>query len=347
MYALRPATTKDLDILLALALEQGVRQASLAKTKEALLLNLERSQQAFQVASNEPHTIEQDLISNEPISPLFWVIIYQENVIGSIAIETNQGIKEPYYSYRRDTLINASYRLKVKQNIPVLYQSHELTRFVQLHSITLLPEHRNAQAISLVLQAPLLYVAEHSHLFTPTLLIEFPGFKDERGQSPLWNDLGQNFFQMTLEHACYHASIENKALIAQLMPDYPVYQNLLSRTCQSTLGEPQQDLLDYYQIMLKEGFKPSQHLDIFDGGPCLLATQKNLYSVQQNARLRSEQFKHHNIDEIVMNTDKSSPKALLLMAEQALSSATLNQHLACSNDTWLRVVPAHSGEGKL
>ena len=328
MYLLRPSQMNDSNRILALAQQQGVRQAGLPKTNEALSHCIQQSEESFRVSN----TIKNQL----------WVLetLEQNSIVGTIAVEACTGQAEPFYSYRRETLINASYRLKVKEEIPVLYQSHELAGCTQIHSMTLLPEHRNQAALCTMIQGVLLYIAEYSQSYCPKLLIEFPGFKDERGHSPLWNDLGQHFFQMTLEQACFHASIEDKALIAQLMPNHPLYQNLLSSTCQSTLGEPQQDLSDYYQLFMLEGFTPSQHVDIFDGGPCLVCDTRTNFSVNENRRIKLADYSPPDMPHIIAS-NRQDAKALYIDPSIKKPLSYLQNQLALSEQDWLRWVPAH------
>ena len=332
MYSLRPAKQTDISDILTLACEQGSCHASLPKTDEAIRSVIQTSEDAFRNPSDQP-----SLTGN-----YFWVLSKESAIVGTIAIEAFTGQKEPFYSYRRETLINASYRLKVKQSIPVLYQSHELAGYSQLHSITLHPKHRTSSTIALLIQGVILYISEHPENFSSKLLIEFPGCKDERGDSPLWNDLGLHFFQMSLKQACYHASVEDKALIAQLMPNHPLYENLLSSTSQSTLGEPQQDLDDYYQSFIREGFRPSNHIDIFDGGPCLTCQSSNSWSQQENARTRLDVLPVLSHETIVMNVNKEQPIVVLVGVEQRDNAiATLN----LSPSSWIRWVPINTEEG--
>jgi arginine N-succinyltransferase len=353
MYSLRPAKQSDLDTILLLARQQGVRQASLPKEALHLKHFIQQSEEAFRQPSNALPSSGQALKAEALASNYLWVLCHSDDesqepsVVGTLAIEPYTGQKEPFYSYRQETLINASYRLKVKQDIPVLYQSHELAGLSQLHGITLLPEHRTNQAICLLIQGALLYMSEHNELFCPTLLIEFPGFKDERGQSPLWKDLGQHFFQMTLEQACYHASIEDKALIAQLMPNHPLYKNLLSNTTQATLGEPQQDLLDYYQVFLREGFTPSQHVDIFDGGPCLICNNNSGHTFNENARTRLTHMPSMAQPCIIMNTQKHHPIAIYYHNDHPWNLDLIGNALNSTSQDWVRFVPTHPGEESL
>lgn len=341
MYSLRPAKPSDITAILPLANEQGARHASLPKTTQSLRSFIQTSEDSFRTPKGQ----------TAQSGNYFWVLTDQDQVVGTIAIEAFTGQKEPFYSYRRETLINASYRLKVKQSIPVLYQSHELAGYSQLHSITLASEHRNPRAIAFLIQGILLFIAEHASYFSDRLLFEFPGFKDERGESPLWNDLGQHFFQMSLKEACYHASIEDKALIAQLMPNQPLYENLLSNTTQSTLGEPQQDLADYYQAFISEGFRPSNHIDIFDGGPCLTCFTSSLWTKQESARTRLTGLPENHTDTIAMNTSKEHPLILLLPQHQP----DFIQPLNLTSKEWIRWVTLntegmsehHQGEGVL
>jgi arginine N-succinyltransferase len=338
MYLFRPAAQNDVDSILQLAKHQGARQASFPKTHQQLSLHIQESEAAFRLPKLNLRSKQETVHDTQHY---FWVILHEDQVIGSIAIEASTGSKEPFYSYRRETLINASYRLKVKERIPVLYRSHELTGYSQLYAITLLPEYRNHEAICLLIQGAMNYMTTHPDLFCPSVLIEFPGFKNEKGESPLWTDLGQHFFKMPLEQACFHASTEDKALIAQLMPDHPLYENLLSETCQTTLGEPQQDLNDYFQLLIREGLNQTQHIDIFDGGPCLASRISNTHTFNESARIKLHDFTESVSPMIISNSHRHLPASISLTENDRGSVHLLKRLLAVNDNDWIRWSPMH------
>lgn len=334
MYRVRAINLQDTHDLESLTATTGTTQACLPKTPASIHQWIKCSIDSFnhKISQSDGHLMQ----DNKPERHYVWGLEYIDNkdkrIVGCIAVEAITGAPEPFYSYRRETLINASYRLKVKQDIPVLYQSHELANYSHIYAFTVDKTHRTQDNLCLLLQAILLYISEYPNRFSNKLLVEFPGFKDERGLSPLWQDLGQHFFQMNLEQACWHASQEDKALIAQLMPNHPLYENLLNETAQNTLGVPQQDLLDYFEVFKQEGFLPSNHIDIFDGGPCLICNTQQSWSIQQSARVKFGRQTEFTKPHIV--ADISAHKPMTIRATNLADTEALK----LDNDQWLRSV---------
>lgn len=118
--------------------------------------------------------------------------------------------------------------------------------------------------------------------FANTVISEIRGVTDEQGNSPFWDSLGRHFFSMDFDRADRLTSMTNKAFIADLMPQYPVYVPLLSEEAQDVIGVPHDDAILPYSLLEDEGFHPQGYIDIFDGGPTLECQARMIRTVRDS-----------------------------------------------------------------
>ena len=97
------------------------------------------------------------------------------------------------------------------------------------------------------------------------------GVSDENGRSPFWEWLEAHFFSMDFPTADYLTGIGNKVFIAELMPKYPIYVNLLSQEAQNVIGKVHKKTEPALRLLQEEGFSCRGYVDIFDGGPTVEA----------------------------------------------------------------------------
>jgi arginine N-succinyltransferase len=70
----------------------------------------------------------------------------------------------------------------------------------------------------------------------------------------------------------------NRTLIVELMPHYPVYVPLLPGPAQAAMGQIHPSGQLAFDLLTEEGFEADEYVDIFDGGPILLAHKNALRS---------------------------------------------------------------------
>jgi arginine N-succinyltransferase len=105
---------------------------------------------------------------------------------------------------------------------------------------------------------------------------------DAAGESPFWNALGRKFFQMDfLDAERVIEGARNRTLIVEIMPPYPVYVPLLPGDAQAAMGQIHPDSTLAYELLADEGFEADEYVDIFDGGPILLAHKNSLRTLQK------------------------------------------------------------------
>ena len=119
----------------------------------------------------------------------------------------------------------------------------------------------------------------HRHRFANRILAELRGVIDDRGGSPFWDGVAGRFFGMTFQEADYFNAINGNQFIADLMPKHPVYVAMLDDDAREVIGLPHPTGRAAMKMLEKEGFRFEGYVDIFDGGPTMLARTDDVVSV--------------------------------------------------------------------
>src|ERR1700739_3746148 len=107
------------------------------------------------------------------------------------------------------------------------------------------------------------------------------GFTDEQGLSPFWESIGRHFFSQTFAEADFLSGIGQKDFIRDLMPKYPIYAALLPLAAQAVIGQVHRDAEPALRILLNQGFRRSNEVDIFDGGPRVIADRAEIKTIRE------------------------------------------------------------------
>ena len=269
MLIVRPVTHQDLSDIEKLVTSSETVLSTLSNQRDQLSQRIEDSILSF--AGDRSRTgKERFLFVLEDLS------LEQNRLVGVAGIDACAGNGAPFYNYRKDELLHASHSLDVHNRLPVLYMTHELTGCSQLCSLNIRTDYKLGNSLELLSRARLLFVGIFREYFSRELVVEMQGQHNDSGQSPFWDSLGRHFFDMDFKSASYYSAIKSKTFIAELMPSHPIYVPLLSPAAQAALGKPNEAVTPGYQVLLREGFRVSKHVDIFDGGPTLMARLDDL-----------------------------------------------------------------------
>lgn len=279
MLVVRPADHQDLPGIEKLVTTSEARLTTLSNQRDQLSQRIELSKQAFagerSVAGKERFLFVMEELPNgdaqsEDATP---------DIIGVAGIDACAGNGAPFYNYRKDELIHASHQLDIHNRVPVLYLTHELTGSSQLCSLSIRRDYKQGNALELLSRTRLLFIGLFREHFSREIICEIQGKHTDNDTSPFWDSLGRHFFGMDFKSADYFSAIKTKTFIAELMPSHPIYVPLLTAEAQSVMGKPNDAASPGYQLLLREGFRASKHLDIFDGGPTLQARLDDLHTL--------------------------------------------------------------------
>ncbi|CAM4043737.1 arginine N-succinyltransferase [Vreelandella rituensis] len=274
MLLIRPVKTDDLPALERLAARAVPPLTNLPAHRERLVERIARSQEAFSRDIDAPGDEQYTFVLED---------IKGGDVLGTASIRAHAGAQDAYYTYRRETLIHASQQLNVRREVETLALSHEVSEASLLCAFTLDARYKGTPAESLLRRARLMFIAQYPERFSTTLAVAFPGYLDEKGESPFWASVGQHFFACGYEAINHIAGVRSKSFIAEVMPQFPLYLPLLTDEARAVIGHEHPAHETALQEMLAEGFTRSRHVDIFDAGPLVEAQRERLETCRKAA----------------------------------------------------------------
>ncbi|MBR8076910.1 arginine N-succinyltransferase [Burkholderia cenocepacia] len=272
MIVVRVVQTGDVDALVSLAQETGPGLTTFKPDRDALAARIERSRR----------TLEGRAAPGE--AGYFFVM--EESKTGDIAgvcgIETQVGLEQPFYNYRVSTVVHASQELGVWTRMSALNISHDLTGYAEVCSLFLSPRYRTGGVGGLLSRSRFMFIAQFRNRFPERICAELRGHFDEDGTSPFWRAVGSHFYQIDFNAADYLSSHGRKSFLAELMPRYPVYVDLLPQDAQDAVGLTHRDTLPARKMLEAEGLRYQNHVDIFDAGPVLECHVNDLRTVRES-----------------------------------------------------------------
>lgn len=272
-YLLRPAVPADLSALERLAQASAIGISSLPTSRSMLLDKLERSARAF---------ASEDEASGEELYLFVLEDLDQGGVIiGTSGIEASPGFHDRFYCYRNEFTVQVSAELGTRNRIHTLNLCHDLSGVSLLTGFYIDPAHAEGPAPQLLSRARLLFMAQFAERFSERVASENPGLADDNGQCPFWDAVGRRFFDMDYPSAEALTSGRDKAYIAELMPQSPIYVPLLDEQAQWALGQLHPVAELPFGILLDEGFESDTYVNIFDGGPTVEAALSQARSIRQ------------------------------------------------------------------
>ncbi|NNN23733.1 MULTISPECIES: arginine/ornithine succinyltransferase subunit alpha [Pseudomonas] len=276
MLVMRPAQVADLQQVQRLAADSPVGVTSLPDDAERLREKILASEASFAAE-----------VSFNGEESYFFVLEDTDTgrLVGCSAIVASAGFSEPFYSFRNETFVHASRELKIHNKIHVLSLCHDLTGNSLLTSFYVERELVNTPIAELNSRGRLLFMASHPERFADAVVVEIVGYSDEQGQSPFWNAIGRNFFDLDYTEAEKLSGLKSRTFLAELMPHYPIYVPLLPDDAQEAMGQVHPRAQITFDILMRDGFESDNYVDIFDGGPALHARTSGVRSIAQSRQV--------------------------------------------------------------
>lgn len=270
MMLFRSARNTDLEAIHQLAMHSGVGMTTLPKDMELLGKRVAWSSASFSKAVTKPSSEYYLFVLEDPASG---------KVVGTSAIESSTGHDSPFYSYKISKRTRICHSLNIRTDYEVLSLVNDNQGFSELCTLFLEPDYRHNSNGLLLSRARFLFMAHYPTRFADTVIAEMRGISDEKGHSPFWDAVGRHFFHMTFTQADRLTLLTNKQFIADLMPRNPVYVKLLTREAQAVIGKPHASTVPAMNILLREGFRYGNYVDIFDAGPTIEAPRSAIHTI--------------------------------------------------------------------
>ncbi|UTP72954.1 arginine N-succinyltransferase [Alteromonas sp. LMIT006] len=273
MNVIRPIAQKDFAALLQIAEESGIGFTSLPVDDTLLQNKIEKSQTSFSAqistAGDEGYLfVLEDSITGE--------------ILGTSGIEAKVGVTDPFYHYHMGKVVHASRELNIYNTVDILTFCNDYTGVSEICTLFLRETARVKDMGKFLSKTRFLFMAEHPERFSTTVIAEMRGINDENGRSPFWEWLEKHFFSIDFPTADYLTGIGKKVFIAELMPKYPIYVNLLSDAAQAVIGKVHDKTKPALNLLQKEGFVCRGYVDIFDAGPTVEADLPQIKTVRES-----------------------------------------------------------------
>lgn len=276
MNIIRPINSQDYPSLHDIAVESGIGFTSLPVNEALLRSKIALAEQSFSEHVDVPGKQSYLFVMEDTKTG---------EVVGTSGIEATVGLDDAFYHYHLGKVVHASRELNVHNAVDILTLCNDYTGVSEICTLFLRENARQGCNGRLLSKFRFLFMIEHQQRFAETVIAEMRGVSDENGASPFWQWLDEHFFSMDFPTADYLTGIGNKVFIAELMPKYPIYVNLLSPEAQDVIGKVHEKTKPALQLLEQEGFSCRGYVDIFDGGPTVEANLQHIRTAQASRKL--------------------------------------------------------------
>lgn len=270
MLIIRPARESDLEQLLAISEHTGSGMTTMPSDRNSWESKLAKSVASFAFPTQQAKGETYFLVMEDTDI---------QSIAGTCAIYAGIGLDRPFYSYKLSTLTKASKEINITVHMKVLYLVNDYTEATEIGSLFLLPQYRQNGNGRFLSRCRQLMIADFPERFSEIIFAELRGWLEENGRSPFWEHLGRKFFKLSYEEADYLSAVKGYQFISDLMPEYPIYVDLLPPEAQAVIGKVHKDGTAALKLLQKEGFQYTGYIDIFDAGPCVQCNRDQIYSV--------------------------------------------------------------------
>lgn len=271
MWMVRAVRIDDLDALHELVQAATRGLTSLQLDRARLLDRVEQSNFAFSRTSMSPR--------GEP-----YVLVLVDDtsgeLVGTSTIYAKTGGYQPVYAYRLVETDHHSELLGVSHHRTLL----ELQRIhdgpTEIGSLFLRRKHRGDGRGRWLSLSRFALIAMLPHRFADRVIAEMRGKADEDGRVPFWEAVPGRF--IPTDFATVDAmSTVSKQFIEEMMPQYPIYLDLLPPAIREGIGEVHYETAPALRLLTSEGFQGTDLVDIFDAGPMVSCETQAIKAVRR------------------------------------------------------------------
>lgn len=224
-------------------------------------------------------------------------------LLGTTATIAHIGEQEPFYSFKVTTRVHRADDIDVVNKVDSLILTNDYTGCTEIASLFL-----DQSAVGLGIGALLsvgrfLLMAQHPDRFDDKVFAEMRGHQDPDGTVPFWDGLGRHFFPMTFDEADRRCALGQKAFIASLFPDHPIYVPLLAETARNAIGGVHRETEPALRMLERQGFRWERYVDVFDGGVTVEAHLSDIAGVRDSRTYETRNGSSSGSTALVATTD--------------------------------------------
>lgn len=278
-YVMRAAGPADLKGFKQLREIAGAGFTSLMLDDKAMAAKLALSEQSFTSTANAAGG-ERYFIALEHIAT--------GALAGCCGVKSTIGETPPFFNFRMFTEAQSSIAVNRRFDMRVLIGVNDFTGCSEVGSLFVRPEHRAAGIGRALAQNRYMLMAAQPQRFRSQVVSELRGVVYPDGTSPFWEAVGRHFFKMDFAEADKLSATTDNQFILDLMPQHPIYVDLLPQDARDVIGKCHKDGEGAQRLLEWEGFAFSNVVDIFDGGPLMSVQRDNIRTLRESKLLTIE-----------------------------------------------------------
>jgi len=276
-YVMRAAGPADLEDFKRLREIAGAGFTSLMLDDAAMAAKLALAEQSFASPVEAPGA-ERYFMALEHIET--------GALAGCCQVKSTIGEVPPFFNFRVITEAQSSAVVNRRFDMRVLIGVNDFTGCSEVGSLFVRPEHRAGGIGRALAQCRYMLMAVAPQRFRDQVVSELRGVVSPEGVSPFWEAVGRHFFRMDFAEADKLSAITDNQFILDLMPQHPIYVDLLPEEARAVVGACHKDGAGARSLLEWEGFRFSNVVDIFDGGPLMSAPRDAIRTRREARRVR-------------------------------------------------------------
>lgn len=275
MLLVRPVQMSDLESLAELVSLTRGALTTLPVDRELLVRRIRQSQASFATEADRPGGELYTFVLEDTNRP--------GHLLGTSSAVSKTGGFEPFYCYELREERYQSEVLNADKLVRSLHLIEDHNGPTEVGGLFLRPGARGGGYGRLLSVSRFLFMASRPQAFEDEVVAEIRGVTDETGSSPFWDAVGRHFFGVTFAEADA-LSFREKQIIADLMPDHPIYVDMLPSTARSVIGVEHDFARPARRLLESEGFEFRNRVDIFDAGPMLQCSFAEIRAIKGSER---------------------------------------------------------------
>lgn len=269
MWVVRPVTRNDLEALLALAQSLGSGMTTFPADRDTLAKKIELAEASFAGLCAPKDAVYLMALEDSD----------SKEVLGVSAVYPAIGSPFGFFSYHIDRLVLHSPLMDSGIDCAILNLSNIYSGTTEIGTLAVRPDARKFGIGKILARARYLLIATFPELFADRVIAEMRGWQNSAGDSPFWSAVGERFFKMDFAEADRLSAIKGAEWIANLMPKFPIYLDLLPQEAKASVGRAHDTSAIAMAMLIQEGFVFENYVDVFDAGPQVVAQTKTIKTI--------------------------------------------------------------------
>ncbi|MEM1070406.1 MAG: arginine N-succinyltransferase [Planctomycetota bacterium] len=283
MWVVRAVRIEDLDGLHSLVQSATRGLTSLQLDRSRLLGRVEESTFAFSRVGpsprGEPYVL---VLMNEATGEL----------VGTSTVYAKTGGYQPFYAYEIIESDHYSEIMNVRHHRTRLDLSRIHDGPTEIGSLFLRGKYRGEGRGRWLSLSRFALISMLPHRFADRVIAEMRGKANPDGSVPFFEAVAGRFIPTEFANVDAMSTV-SKQFIEEMMPQHPIYLDLLPDEVRHGIGEVHSETVPALAMLKAEGFAATDFVDIFDAGPVISCERKQINAVRRSREMKVRRIVDH------------------------------------------------------